>query len=130
MKDDQKIIIYLVDDDASVRSALEMLILSAGMDIVAFASAEDFLVHDIRKEGSCLVTDVKMHGTGGLELQRKLSENGIDIPVIFLTAFDTKESREEARKGGAYGYFRKPVDDQALLDAIQWVVDSHFSSIG
>jgi FixJ family two-component response regulator len=123
LPDETKILIYVVDDDASVRMALEMLLISAGMEVLTFKSAEDFFEYEFREENACLIADIKMKGVSGLELQQKLAERGIKIPVIFLTAFDSKGSREKARKGGAVGYFRKPVDDQALLDAIQWAVD-------
>jgi FixJ family two-component response regulator len=114
--------IYIVDDDESVRSALEMLMLSAGMKVYTFASASDFLSSKPGEINSCLITDIKMKGIGGLELQQKLNDAGNRMPVIFLTAFDTKESRKQARRGGAAGYFRKPVDDQSLLDSIRWAL--------
>ena len=122
MKNETKIIIYVVDDDPSVRDALEMLLISAGMDVQTFVNAEDFLSHEISVKNTCLVTDVKMEGLGGLGLQRRLIEDGINVPVIFLTAFDSNEIRHRAKKAGAAGYFRKPVDDQALLDTIQWAL--------
>ena len=122
MKNETRIIIYVVDDDPSVRNALEMLLTSAGMDVQTFVNAEDFLKHEIRVENTCLVTDVKMGGVSGLALQQRLLEDGIKLPVIFLTAFDSSESRYRAKKAGAAGYFRKPVDDQALLDTIHWAL--------
>jgi two-component system response regulator FixJ len=120
--DETNIIVYVVDDDASVRNALEMLLFSAGMQVLVFESAEDFLEHEFREENTCLITDLKMKGLSGLELQQRLNRNGIKIPVIFLTAFDSKESRQMAKLGGAVGFFRKPVDDQALLDTIRWAL--------
>ncbi|MFC1822560.1 response regulator transcription factor [Thermodesulfobacteriota bacterium] len=122
MPDKTKIKIYIVDDDASLRQALEMLLLSTGMDVLTFETAEDFLDYEFRDHNACLITDIKMKGINGFELQQKLTETGIKLPVIFLTAFDSKESREKAKKGGAAGYFRKPVDDEALLDAIHWAI--------
>ena len=128
MSDEAKILIYVVDDDASVRMALKMLFLSADMDVQAFELAEDFLKHKLREENACLITDIKMKGLSGLELHQQLSERGIKIPVIFLTAFDTNESRQRAKQAGAVGYLRKPVDDQALLDTIKWALSSYSSS--
>ncbi len=125
--DESKILIYVVDDDASVRQALEMLLISASMEVLAFKSAEDFLEYEFREEKACLITDIKMKGLSGLELQQQLNERGIKLPVIFLTAFDSNESRQRAKQAGAVGYLRKPVDDQALLDTIQWAL-SHDSS--
>ena len=117
-----KTLVYLVEDDLSVRQALEMLLLSAGMKVRAFELAEDLLKCKIREEGSCLVADMTMKGIGGLGLQRQLTERGIKIPVIFLTALDSNETRQRAKHAGAVGYFRKPVDDQALLDTIRWAL--------
>ena len=127
MPDESKILIYVVDDDASVRKALEMLMISADMEVLAFKSAEDFLEYEFREEKACLITDIKMKGLSGLKLQQQLNERGIKLPVIFLTAFDSNESRQRAKQAGAVGYFRKPVDDQSLLDTIQWAL-SHDSS--
>jgi two-component system response regulator TtrR len=117
-----KTLIYVVDDDASVRNATGMLLISAGMEVLTFKSAEDFLENEVKEENACLIADIKMKGMSGLELQQKLAEKGIKIPVMFLTAFDSRESREQAKKSGAVGFFQKPVDDQALLDSIQWVI--------
>ena len=128
MPDETKILIYVVDDDASVRKALEMLFISAGMEVQAFERAEDLLKCKRREENACLVTDIKMKGLSGLELQQQLAERGSKIPLIFLTAFDSNESRQRAKQAGAVGYFRKPVDDQALLDTIQWAISSNSSS--
>ena len=127
MPDEIKILIYVVDDDASVRKALEMLLISADMEVQTFERAEDFLKGKRWEENACLVTDIKMKGLSGLELQQQLNEREIKLPVIFLTAFDSNESRQQAKQAGAVGYLRKPVDDQALLDTIRWVL-SHDSS--
>lgn len=74
-----------------------------------------------------MISDIKMKGLSGLELLQQLFERGTKIPVIILTAFDSHESRQQAKEAGAFGYLRKPVDDQALLDNIQWAL-SHDSS--
>jgi two-component system response regulator TtrR len=125
--DETKILIYVVDDDASVRKALTMLFMSADMAVKTFEAAEDLLKCQLREENACLITDIKMKGLSGLELHQQLSERGIKIPVIFLTAFDTNESRQRAKQAGAVGYLRKPVDDQALLDTIKWALSSYSS---
>ena len=115
--------VYIVDDDESFRAALERLMRSAGLTAQTFASAQEFLDSDIScDDDSCLITDVQMPGKTGLELQRELRETGKEFPVIFVTAHDTDEARSQTKKAGAVGYFRKPVDDQALLDAIRWAV--------
>ncbi len=115
-------IMYIVDDDESVRRALRRLLRSAGLEATTFASAREFLDSDYRTENACLILDIQMPGLSGLDLQRELQAAGSTLPVIFITAFDSAETREEARSLGAAGYFQKPVDDQALLDAIQWVL--------
>ena len=127
MPDNFRILVYIVEDDASVRKALKMLFLSANIDVQVFENAIDFLKCNIKEEKTCLVSDVKMKGMGGFELQQELLDKGINIPVIFLTAFDSSESRQRAKKTGAVGYFRKPVDDQALLDTIKWALSSKSS---
>ena len=127
MPDETKILIYVVDDDASVRKALTMLFMSADMAVKTFEAAEDLLKCQLREENACLITDIKMKGLSGLELHQQLSERGTKIPVIFLTAFDTNESRQRAKQAGAVGYLRKPVDDQALLDTIKWALSSYSS---
>lgn len=127
MLNETKLTVYVVDDDASVRQALEMLLNSAGMDVVTFKSADECIQYDLREENACLITDIKMPRISGLELQQKLTERKIKIPVIFLTAFDSEETRNQTKQAGAAGYFRKPVDDQALLDAILWAVSRNAS---
>ena len=126
--DESKILIYVVDDDASARQALEMLLISANMEVQAFERADDLLKCMRREDRACLIADIKMKGLDGLELQQKLAESAIKIPVIFLTALDSNETRQQAKQAGAVGYFRKPVDDQALLDIIQWTLTSCSSS--
>lgn len=126
--DESKILIYVVGDDASARQALEMLLISANMEVQAFERADDLLKCMRREDRACLIADIKMKGLDGLELQQKLAESAIKIPVIFLTALDSNETRQQAKQAGAVGYFRKPVDDQALLDTIQWALTSCSSS--
>jgi len=104
-----------------------MLFMSADMAVKTFEAAEDLLKCQLREENACLITDIKMKGLSGLELHQQLSERGTKIPVIFLTAFDTNESRQRAKQAGAVGYLRKPVDDQALLDTIKWALSSYSS---
>ena len=116
---EKEAIVYIVDDDDSVRGALKRLIRSMGMEAQTFASGADFLKSKFRDQKTCLVADVRMPGMSGLELHQKLIERGFKLPVIYITGFDTAETRSQARKSGAFGYFRKPVDDQALLDTIQ-----------
>ncbi len=114
--------IYIVDDDDSVRRAMKRLIRSAGMEARTFASAQEFLDLQSVNQNACMIIDIKLQGMSGLELHDELRAKGIDLPVIFITGFDTPETRNQAKMAGAAGYFRKPLDDQALLDTIQWAL--------
>ena len=112
--------VYLVDDDESVRRALQRLLRSAGFEVKAFSSAEAFLQSENLDVRECIVLDIRMPGLTGFDVQEKLASKGIRIPVITVSAFDDAETRERARKLGAVAFFRKPVDGQALIDAIHW----------
>jgi FixJ family two-component response regulator len=87
-----------------------------------FASVDDLMSSKITDENACVISDVAMPGTSGLELPSLLATAGLRLPVIFITANDTPETRSLAQRAGAAAYFRKPVDDQALLDAIAWAL--------
>jgi FixJ family two-component response regulator len=113
-------VVYLIDDDESVRRALQRLLRSAGFEVKAFSSGEAFLQSENLDVGACIVLDIRMPGLTGFDLQEKLASRGIRIPVITVSAFDDAETRERARKLGAVAFFRKPVDGQALIDAIHW----------
>jgi len=125
LPDEPKTLIYVVDDDASVRQALKMLLISANMEVRTFKQAEDLLKSEFQEEKVCLIADIKMKGLGGLELQQQLAKRGVKVPIIFLTADESNEIRQRAKQAGAAGFFRKPVDDQALLDTIQWALSSY-----
>jgi FixJ family two-component response regulator len=109
---------------------MKRLFRAEGKDVRAFESARQFLDSKFTDRNACLVTDVKMRGISGLELQQKLIDRGSELPVILITGFDTEETRAQARKLGVAAYFRKPVDDQALLDAIQWALSTRSSKSG
>lgn len=117
-----KPIVYIVDDDAMVRRAIQRLLNSIGLDVKTFATTDEFLNHEIREHSACLITDVKMPKMSGLELQEKLISGGNKIPVIFITGFDNEEIREKVKRAGAVGYLSKPIDDRALLDTIKWAL--------
>ena len=117
--------IYIVDDDESVRRAMKRLIRSAGMEVHTFTSAQEFLDFECINQNACMIVDIKLQGMSGLELQSELRAKGYDLPVIFITGFDSPETRQEAKKAGAAGYFRKPIDDHALLDSIKWALTQH-----
>jgi len=114
--------IYLIEDDESVRKALQRLLRSAGLEVKAFAGAEEFLQSGKFIQGACIVVDIQMQGLTGFDLQEGLLSKKIRIPTIVISAMDDAETRERARKLGAAAFFRKPVDGQALIDSIHWVM--------
>lgn len=114
-------IVYIVDDDGAVRSGLAKLLQSAGMEPRTFDSAVSFLANVTNQEHACILLDITMPRMTGLQVQSRLGQLGIDLPVITVSARDDEETRRNARRLGARMFLRKPVDDQALLDAIQWV---------
>lgn len=113
-----RFLIAIVDDDASICKALNRLIRSARMDAETFGSALEFLDEGESHQPDCLILDIQMPGMTGLELTEQLAARKSRIPVIFVTAHDAPEAREGAKASGAVAYLTKPVDDQALLDAI------------
>ncbi len=115
-------VIYVIDDDASICMAVARLMKSAGLLVRTFASAEAFLSSVQPTQSDCLLVDIQLPGMSGLELQRELKKIGRHVPIIFITAYDDDQVREQARRGGAVGYFSKPFDDKALLDAIRFAV--------
>jgi FixJ family two-component response regulator len=118
------LIVYIVDDDDSVRTGLSRLMRSAGFEARAFESADRFL-DEVRDERSaCILLDMTLPRVTGVQVQCRLRERGIRLPVIVVSARDDEATRREARDLGARFFFRKPVDDQALLDAIVWATGS------
>jgi FixJ family two-component response regulator len=115
-------IVFVVDDNASMRNALSRLIRSAGLQVVAFPSAEEFLQQKLPDAPACLVLDVRMPKMSGLELQRELVALKNQIPVIFITGHGDIPMSVRAMKAGAVEFLPKPFDDQDLLDAIQQAI--------
>jgi FixJ family two-component response regulator len=111
-------IVFVVDDDDAVRRALERLIKSVGLEVETFASAQEFLDHDPPMRPACIVTDVRMPGLSGLDLQQQMANAGLSMPIIFMTGHGTVAMSVRAMKAGAADFLQKPVDDQVLLDAI------------
>jgi len=116
--------VYIVDDDPSVRLALARLVRSAGMRAEVFATVRELMNFSRFASRACVVSDVRMPGTSGLDLPALLAQQGWRLPVIFVTAYETEENLAAARRAGAAAFFRKPVDDQALLDAIDRAVEA------
>lgn len=111
-------IVFVVDDDDSVRRALSRLIRSVGLEVETFASAQEFLDRRPPDRPACIVTDVRMPGPSGLDLQEELIRAGRTTPIIFMTGHGTVPMSVRAMKAGAVDFLQKPVDEQLLLDAI------------
>jgi len=116
-------IVYVIDDDSSVRTALDSLIRSVGVDVETFSSGIEFLAFDRPDVPSCLVLDVRLPGMSGLEFQKELNRSNIAIPLIFITAHGDIPMSVRAMKAGAVEFLTKPFREQDLLDAIQQSLD-------
>ena len=112
-------IIYVVDDDSSVRTAVKRLIRSLGFTVETFDSAQAFLNHEPHDGPACLVLDIRMPGTSGIQLQEQLAKVGVQIPIIFITGHGNIPMSVKAMKAGALDFIEKPFEDQKLIDAIQ-----------
>ncbi|KII27590.1 chemotaxis protein CheY [Pseudomonas fluorescens] len=111
-------IVYVVDDDASIRDALSNLLRSAGIRVETFASTAEFLRQPKTDSANCLVLDVRLQGNSGLDFQRQLAESNTHIPIIFITGHGDMEMSVKAMKAGAVDFLAKPFREQDLLDAV------------
>jgi len=111
--------VFIIDDDAGMRAAMQRLLKSVGLHAESFATPQDFLRRKLPDSPSCLVLDVRLPGMSGLDVQRRLIEAGVQIPVIFITAHGDIPMTVKAMKSGAVEFLTKPFRDQDLLDAIQ-----------
>ena len=118
----QKPIVFVVDDDVSVRESLELLIKFAGWQPETFASAEEFLARPRVETPNCLVLDVSLPDLNGLELQKLIAMDRVDMPIIFITGHGDVPMTVQAMKAGAVEFLTKPIDDDALLSAIKSAV--------
>ena len=114
-----KSLIAVVDDDQSVREALENLISSVGFEVKLFASAEDFLDSDTPLQTDCAILDVCLPGISGLELQQRLVADRKSIPVIIITAQGDDQTQDEAVAAGAIAFLKKPFKEEILLTALE-----------
>src|SRR6516164_6544846 len=111
--------VFIIDDDAGVRAAIQGLLKSVGLRSEAFATPQEFLRGKHPEGPSCLVLDVRLPGVSGLDFQRELTEAGVQIPIIFITGYGDIPMSVQAMKSGAVEFLTKPFRDQDLLDAIQ-----------
>jgi FixJ family two-component response regulator len=116
--------VAIVDDDDLMRTALQGLLKSAGLLTHAFASAEEFLRSGHQHDTGCLITDIRMPGMSGLELQANLNADHCRIPTIFITAHGDAKMRMQAMRAGAVEFFAKPFDDEALLESVRAALES------
>ena len=111
--------VFIVDDDGRMRAAMQRLLKSVGLHSESFATPQDFLRHKLPDGPSCLVLDVRLPGMSGLEVQHKLNEAGVQMPIIFITGHGDIPMTVKAMKSGAMEFLTKPFRDQDLIDAIQ-----------
>ena len=122
-------VVFVVDDDAAVRDAIQSLIRSVGLYVEGFASAQDFLRSKrARDVPGCLVLDIRLPGFSGLQLQSKLADADIRIPIVFMTGHGDIPMTVKAMKGGAVEFLTKPFRDQDLLEAVQQALESDRSA--
>ena len=118
-------LIAIVDDDESLRSALQDLIESDGLSALCFGSAQQFLNSEARQKAACLIADIRMPGMSGLELQAKLKAERYRIPIIFITAHGDAEMRTLAMRDGAVEFLTKPFDNAVLLETVYAAVEDY-----
>ena len=114
--------IAIVDDDSSVRTAIHGVLRSAGFKAIPFASGEDFLAADQVDHPVCVITDIKMPGMSGFDLQERLANDGNEVPLIFISSHGNEKTRARALEAGAIGFLDKPFDDEALLELVHRAV--------
>lgn len=116
--------VFVIDDDSSARKGFVRLLRAAGYHVHAFESTNKFLETLDESPSGCILLDVRMPGMSEEELYNELLERGIDIRILVISADDTSETRKIAKKIDAKGFFRKPIDGNALIDAINWILKS------
>ena len=120
--------VFIVDDDLSARRGIARLLRAAGHNVQEYVSANEFLDIITTDDSGCLVLDARMPGMSGDELNAELIRRGIDLSIIVVTGDDDPEMKREADKMKAVGFFRKPVDGTALLDAVEWALRSKLNN--
>jgi FixJ family two-component response regulator len=117
-------LVAIVDDDDSIRSALQGMLKAVGYPAQAFASAEDFLNSGQHRQTSCLIADIRMPGMSGLDLQAQLNAEHCKIPIIFITAHGDAKMRIQALRAGAVEFLSKPFDEEVLLESVRAALES------
>jgi FixJ family two-component response regulator len=125
MKKEVEAIAYLVDDDPDVCRSLQRLFKAWGLVVQAFASPEEFLAAELADTPACLILDLKLPGMDGIALQDRLKAMGMDIPIIFITAYGTVSESVQAMKSGALEFLEKPVAETTLMEAARRAIERH-----
>jgi len=112
-------VVFVVDDDISVRESLELLIRQESLSVEAFASAQEFLVHPRPRRPSCLILDISLPGLSGLDLQKRIAVERPDMPIIFITGYGDVPKTVQAMKAGAVEFLPKPLTDSVVLNAVR-----------
>jgi FixJ family two-component response regulator len=115
-------LVIIVDDEKAVCRAIGRLVTSAGFESRVYFSAEEFLRSCTERRPDCLILDLRLPGMSGLQLQQQLARDQCRVPIVFVSAHDEPVSRKQALQSGAFAFLGKPVDDEALLDAIHSAV--------
>jgi FixJ family two-component response regulator len=120
---DEPPVVFVVDDDSSMRATLSDVMRSVGLQVQTFASAREFMGNKLPDAPACLVLDVRLPGQSGLDFQRTLAESGIELPVVFITGHGDVPMSVRAMKAGAVDFLIKPFRDQDLLDAVHGAIE-------
>jgi FixJ family two-component response regulator len=123
-------IVFVVDDDISVRESLDLMIRWAGWQPKIFASAQEFLAHPRAQVPSCLILDVNLPDLSGLDLQKRVASDRLDMPIIFITGYGDVPSSVQAMKAGAVEFLTKPFSDEVMLDAIRGALERSRTALG
>ena len=117
-------LVAIVDDDHSIRTAVQDLLEAVGLPVQGFASAEEFLRSGKQRVTACLIVDIRMPGISGLELQENLNAAGCKIPIIFITAHGDAKMRAQALRAGAVEFLTKPFNDEILIESVRAALES------
>jgi FixJ family two-component response regulator len=124
------LLVAVVDDEASVRKAIQRLLVASNLRVETYGSGEEFLNSLSDHAPDCVILDLHMPGLSGLDVQQQLNQAGLRLPIVFVTAYDEAESRALSLAAGAAAYLQKPLDDQVLLDAVVAAVRQRSGSEG
>ena len=123
LQPDQKAIVHVVDDDASIREALQNLFLSMGLEARTYATARDFVAAGVSDSPGCLVIDIRLPDINGLDFQVRLTQTGVRLPVVMMTGYGDIPMSVRAMKSGAVDFLPKPFKDQDMLDAVHAAIE-------